>query len=81
MPIQPSQSWSPLKTQLQYLDQGQLPLFRRDLYALNADNKGFLASRFLAATPEELTAPYRRIICQVCDRELWQSRDAKKDAL
>ncbi len=38
-----------------------------DLYALNADNKVCLATRFLAATPEEMTAPYRRIIRQVCN--------------
>lgn len=65
MPTQPSQSWSHLKTHLQRLEKDALLLLLRDLYALNADNKVFLASRFLAATPEELMAPYRRIVRQV----------------
>ena len=40
-------------------------------YALSADNKFFLATRFLAASPEELSAPYRRIVKPVFnpDRE------------
>ncbi len=44
-----------------------LLLLLRDLYALNADNKVFLSSRFLAASPDEMAAPYRRIVRQVCD--------------
>jgi hypothetical protein len=32
---------------------------------LNADNKVFLTARFLAASPEEMAAPYRRIVKQV----------------
>ncbi len=67
MPTQPPQSWSKLKTHLQHLDKEELLLLLRDLYALNADNKVFLSSRFLAATPEEMAAPYRRIIRQVCN--------------
>ena len=64
MPAQPS-SWSHLKPYLQRLDKEALVALLRDLYALNADNKVFLATRFLAALPEELAAPYRKIVKQV----------------
>jgi hypothetical protein len=64
MPTQ-SSSWSQLKPHLQRLDKDALLLLLRDLYALNADNKVFLATRFLVAPPEELAAPYQRIVRQV----------------
>lgn len=65
MPTQPSHAWSRLKPHLQRLEKDALLILLRDLYALNADNKVFLATRFLAASPEELAAPYRRIVRQV----------------
>jgi hypothetical protein len=65
MPTQPAPSWSKLKSRLSALDKGALLALLRDLYALNADNKVFLTTRFLAATSEELAAPYRRIVRQV----------------
>lgn len=67
MPTQPSPAWSRLKSHLQRLDKDALLALLRDLYALNADNKVFLATRFLAASasPEELAAPYRKIVKQV----------------
>jgi hypothetical protein len=65
MPTQPSPSWSHLKPHLQHLDKEALLALLRDLYALNADNKVFLSTRFLAVSPEELAAPYRRIVRQV----------------
>ncbi len=65
MPTQPSPSWSKLKSRLSALDKDALLALLRDLYALNADNKVFLTTRFLAATPEELAAPYRRVVRQV----------------
>jgi|GEM_PF-1715929 len=58
-------SWSRLKPHLDRLDKDALVGLLRDLYALNADNKVFLSTRFLAASPEELSAPYRRIVKQV----------------
>ena len=61
----PTQSWSRLKPQLQRLEKDELVQLLRDLYALNADNKVFLTTRFLAATPEEVAEPYRKIIRQV----------------
>lgn len=65
MPTQPAPSWSKLKPHLSALDKDALLALLRDLYALNADNKVFLTTRFLATTPEELAAPYRRIIEKV----------------
>ncbi|MDQ1301761.1 MAG: hypothetical protein QG637_1683 [Chloroflexota bacterium] len=65
MPTQPTPSWAKLKSRLSALDKDMLLALLRDLYALNADNKVFLTTRFLAATPEELTAPYRRVVRQV----------------
>ena len=65
MPTHPTQSWSQLKPHLQRLDKEQLLVLLRDLYALNADNKVFLATRCLAGTPAEMMAPYRQIIRQV----------------
>ncbi len=65
MPAQPSPSWSHLKPHLQRLDKDALVALLRDMYALNADNKIFLSTRFLAASPEELAEPYRKIIRQV----------------
>ncbi|MFZ1238844.1 MAG: DUF6155 family protein [Anaerolineae bacterium] len=64
-PTQSRQSWSHLKTHLSRLDKDDFLLLLHDLYALNADNKVFLATRFFAATPDEMAAPYRRIIQQV----------------
>lgn len=65
MPTKSSSTWSHLKPHLQRLEKEELVLLLRDLYALNADNKVFLNSRFLATTPEELAAPYRKIVEQV----------------
>ncbi len=65
MPTQPAPSWSKLKSRLSALEKDALLALLRDLYALNADNKVFLSSRFLAASPDELAAPYRRIVRQV----------------
>ena len=65
MPTQPSHSWSRLKPHLQHLGKDALLVLVRDLYALNADNKVFLTTRFLAASPDELAAPYRRVVKQV----------------
>jgi hypothetical protein len=62
MPTQPAPSWSKLKSRLSALNKDALLSLLRDLYALNADNKVFLSTRFLTTTPEELAAPYRRIV-------------------
>jgi hypothetical protein len=70
MPRQPTpQSWSALKPYLQRLEKEEFLLLLRDLYALNADNKVFLATRFLATTPEQMAEPYRKIIRQVFNPE------------
>ncbi|MBP7964375.1 MAG: hypothetical protein KBG20_13450 [Caldilineaceae bacterium] len=61
----PTQSWSHLKPHLQRLEKEKLVQILGDLYKLNADNKVFLATRFLATTPEEMAEPYRKIIRQV----------------
>lgn len=58
-------TWSHLKPHLERLDKDALVALLRDLYALHADNKVFLSTRFLAAAPEELAAPYRKIVKQV----------------
>jgi len=86
MPTQPAHSWSHLKPHLQRLDHAALVALLRDLYALNADNKVFLSTRFLATSPEEVAAPYRRIVRQVFnpDRgtpslQLGSARKALKD--
>lgn len=65
MPTQSSPTWSHLKPHLQRLDTVALVALLRDMYALNPDNKVFLSTRFLAASPEELAEPYRKIIRQV----------------
>ena len=65
MPTPPSHSWSRVKPHLQRLDKDALLSLLRDLYALNADNKVFLTTRFLATSSEEMAAPYRRIVRQV----------------
>ena len=65
MPTHPAPTWSRLKPHLSALDRDALLALLRDLYALNVDNKVFLATRFLAASPEELAAPYRRIVKHV----------------
>ncbi len=65
MPTQPVPAWSNLKSRLSALDKDALLALLRDLYALNVDNKVFLFTRFLAETPEELAAPYRRVVRQV----------------
>ncbi|MBM4459705.1 MAG: hypothetical protein FJ011_18410 [Chloroflexi bacterium] len=69
MPTQPSPAWSHLKPHLQRLDHAALLALLRDLDALIADNKVFPSTRFLAAAPEELAAPYRRIVKQVFNPE------------
>lgn len=61
----PTQSWSQLKPHLQRLTKDELVQILRDLYRLNADNKVFLATRFLATTGAEMAEPYRKIIRQV----------------
>lgn len=61
----PTPTWSHLKPHLQRLEKADLLGLLRELYGLNADNKVFLATRLLAATPEEIAEPYRKIICQV----------------
>lgn len=65
MPTQPSYSWSRLQPHLDRLDKAALVDLVRDLHALNADNRTFLAARYLATTPSETAAPYRRIVEQV----------------
>lgn len=65
MSIQPSYSWSRVQPHLDRLDKAALVGLLRDLHALNADNRTFLAARYLATTPSETAAPYRRIIKQV----------------
>lgn len=55
-------TWSRLKPHQQRLDKDALPTLLRDLHALNATNRTFLAARFLATTPDELTALHRRIV-------------------
>lgn len=54
-----------LKPHLQRLTKDELVQLLRDLYRLNADNKVFLSTRFLATTPEEMAEPYRKVIRQV----------------
>lgn len=61
----PAQSWSRLKPHIQRLEKDELVQLLRDLYRLNADNKVFLATRFLSATPDEMAEPYRKIVRQV----------------
>lgn len=58
-------TWSHLKPHLQQLSKEQLVALLRELYALNADNKAFLATRFIPAAPEQIAAPYRKVISQV----------------
>ena len=65
MPTQPSTSWSRLKPHLARLEQAALVSLLRGLHDLNADNRTFLAARFLATTPSQVAAPYRRIVRQV----------------
>ncbi len=60
-----TQAWSHLKPHLQHLEKEELLRLLHDLYALNADNKVFLSTRFLAITPEEMAEPYRKVIRQV----------------
>ena len=50
MSTQSAHPWSHLKPHLQRLDKDALVLLLRDLYALNADNKVFLSTRFLATS-------------------------------
>lgn len=65
MPTQSSSSWSRLQPHLDHLNKAALVGLVRDLHELNADNRTFLAARFLATTPSETAAPYRRIVRQV----------------
>jgi hypothetical protein len=65
MPTQSTPTWSHLQPHLQRLDKAALVDLLRDLHELNADNRTFLAARFLATTPSEAAAPYRRIVRQV----------------
>lgn len=65
MPTQSTPTFSHLKPHLQRLEKDEPLQLLRELYALNADNKLFLATRFLATTPEEMAEPYRKIIRQV----------------
>ena len=58
-------TWSHLKPHLQQLSKEQLVALLRELYALNADNKAFLATRFIPTAPEQIAAPYRKVISQV----------------
>ena len=65
MPTQQTHTWSQLKTRLKDLEKDKLLLLLHDLYDLNADNRLYLSTRFLAGTSEEMVAPYRRIIQRV----------------
>lgn len=58
----PTSTWSSIKPNLQRLSQDDLLHVVHDLYALNANNKAFLATRFAAALPDDLTKPYRQVI-------------------
>lgn len=58
----PPSSWSSIKPRLQYLSKDDLLRLLHDLYALNADNKAFLATRFAPIATEDLAAPYRKMI-------------------
>ena len=60
----PTYTWTHVKARLKELQQDDFLLLLHDLYALNADNKVFLATCFFAVTPDEMAAPYRRIIRQ-----------------
>ena len=62
-------SFSHLKPHLQRMEKEELLLLLRDLYALNADNKVFLSTRVLAATPVEMAEPYRKAIRKVFNPE------------
>lgn len=48
----PTPTWPHLKPHLDRLDHAALMDLLGDLHALNADNRTFLAARFLATTPE-----------------------------
>ncbi|MFZ2358925.1 MAG: DUF6155 family protein [Anaerolineae bacterium] len=61
----PTPTWSHLKPHLQRLDKEQLLALLRELYGLNADNKVFLATRFIPAAPEQMAEPYRKVVRQV----------------
>lgn len=61
MPTQSTHTWSQIKTHLGQMEKDNLLLL---LHALNADNRTFLAAALLAATPEEMAEPYRKIIHQ-----------------
>ncbi len=65
MPTQPSPTWPRLQPHLDRLDKAALVGLVRDLHELNADNRTFLAARYLARTPSETAAPYRRNVKQV----------------
>lgn len=61
----PTPTWSHLKPHLLRLEKGELLALLRELYGLNADNKVFLATRFIPAAPEEMAEPYRKVVRQV----------------
>ncbi|MEZ4661706.1 MAG: DUF6155 family protein [Caldilineaceae bacterium] len=59
-PKQPT--WSQVKRALSSLDQSELLDLIGDLFKLNADNKVFLASRYIHSDPQTLMEPYRKAI-------------------
>lgn len=61
----PTPTWSHLKPHLQRLEKGELLALLRELYGLNADNKVFLATRFMPAAQEQMAEPYRKVVRQV----------------
>ena len=61
----PTPTWSHLKPHLQRLEKADLLALLRELYALNADNKAFLATRLLPASSDAIADPYRKVISQV----------------
>jgi hypothetical protein len=61
----PTPTWSHLKPHLQRLEKQELLVLLRELYGLNADNRVFLATRFIPVAPEQMAEPYRKIIRQV----------------
>lgn len=59
-PKQPT--WSQVKSALSNLEQGELLNLIGDLFKLNADNKIFLASRYVNQDAQVLVEPYRKAI-------------------